>query len=247
MSNSNDLFNQQLLLANNEYAREGEQLDNTQYCFQKESDFLRLFSNGDMRSLDVFKSEREKFVQTLATSKNRSYKNNLIVFVTHLTRAAIDAGCNPNEMTNLMSNIIKEVENYSVSLDKEIIFEVETKILLVFIRKIKQNRVKGLSKTSQLIIHYIQENLSEPIGLSDLAVHCGRHPNYISALFKRETNKNIHRYILEERIKKAKHFIRHTDYLFVEIAQLCGFESQSYFSVQFKKIVGCTPKTYRNN
>ncbi|WP_208585714.1 AraC family transcriptional regulator [Gracilibacillus suaedae] len=220
--------------------------ENIHYCFDTESDFLRLFRNGDMRSIELLKNNRENFVQTLATSKNRSLKNNLIVLVANLTRAAIESGCNPNEMVLLMTSTVKDIENRVTAFDKEVFFELETKILLIFIRKIKQNRMKGLSKPSRMIVHYVQEHLSQQITLNDLALYCGRHPNYLSALFKRETNKNIQSYILEERINKAKYLIKHSDYLFVEIAHLCGFESQSYFTVQFKKIVGCTPKEYRN-
>jgi AraC-like DNA-binding protein len=216
------------------------------YCFDTESDFIRLFRNGDMRSLELLKNDRENFVQTLAASKNRSLKNNLIVLVANLTRAAVESGCNPNEMVLLMANTVKDIENRATSLDKEVFFELETKILLIFIRKVKQNRVKGLSKPSRMIVHYVQEHLSEQITLKNLALYCGRHPNYLSTLFKRETNKTIQSYILEERINKAKYLTKHSDYLFVEIAHLCGFESQSYFTVQFKRMVGCTPKEYRN-
>ncbi len=220
--------------------------DNSHYCFETVAEFLRLFRNGDMRSLELFKNGRESFVQTLATSKNRNLRNNLIVLVSNITRTAIEAGCNPKEMVLLMENTVKDLENRLTPIDKEAFFELETKILLIFIRKIKQKRVEGLSKTSWMIVNYVQEHLSENITLDALALYCGRHPNYLSALFKRETNKNIQNYILEERIKKAKHLITYSDYLFIDIAHLCGFESQSYFTVQFKKMVGCTPKEYRN-
>ena len=33
----------------------------------------------------------------------------------------------------------------------------------------------------------------------------------------------------------------------IEIANLCGFEDQSYFTKVFKNIVGITPKKYREN
>ncbi|MGP4038717.1 helix-turn-helix domain-containing protein [Gracilibacillus sp. D59] len=220
--------------------------DNRNDSFETEAEFLWLFRNGDMRSLELLKNDRESFVHTLATSKSRSLKNNLIVLVTNLTSSAIEVGCNPKEMFLLRENTVKELESRTTPIDKEIFFELVTKVLLVYIRKIKQNKVKGLSKTSLEIVHYVQEHLAQNITLEDLAEYCGRHPNYLSALFKRETNKNIKSYILEERIKKAKHLIKHSDLLFVEIAHLCGFESQSYFTVQFKKMVGSTPKEYRN-
>lgn len=248
MKDINDSFNLRYLSVNNNLRQDYLLSEsNISHSFSKEVEFLTLFRNGDWGSVEFYKKYREKFFQKLAQSKNRCVKNNLIVLVANLTLVAVEAGCNPQEMALLKEKIVREIENRQAPINKEILVEIELKVILLIFRKIKQNKVKGLSKPSLMIVNYVQEHLSQQIALEDLALHCGRHPNYLSALFKRETNKNIQQYILEERIKKAKHLIKHSDNLFVEIAHLCGFESQSYFTVQFKKIVGCTPKEYRKH
>ena len=46
---------------------------------------------------------------------------------------------------------------------------------------------------------------------------------------------------------KSKALLRQPGVPIAEIAGLCGFEDQSYFTRVFKKQTGISPKQYRNN
>ena len=50
---------------------------------------------------------------------------------------------------------------------------------------------------------------------------------------------------LNEAVDEAKKLLRTTDRSVSDIAVDCGFESFSYFSTVFKKVVGITPVQYR--
>lgn len=52
-------------------------------------------------------------------------------------------------------------------------------------------------------------------------------------------------YITKKRIEKAKHLLETTDKSLVEISEMTGFASQSYFSTAFKTSVGMTPSQYK--
>ena len=52
-------------------------------------------------------------------------------------------------------------------------------------------------------------------------------------------------YVREFRLEKAKIFLRQTDRSIGEIAELSGFNSQSYFARCFKAATGVSPKQYR--
>lgn len=214
-----------------------------EYPVRKEKEFLELFKNGDVRSMDAYFDFRIAASLNKSSSNLRSQKNTLIVLVTTLAREAIEAGCNPEESTSLRDAIIKDIEAFN---DPKKIFEVEVRIVNHFLKKIQRNRSEGLTRITKTIVNYVHNNLDDQITLNDLAKHCGRHPNYISALFKREKNMTIQQFIIEERIKKAKYLIKNSSLFLVEIAHLCGFENQSYFSYQFKNKVGCTPQEFRN-
>ena len=49
------------------------------------------------------------------------------------------------------------------------------------------------------------------------------------------------------RVEKSKRLLRDTELPIVEIANLTGFEDQSYFTKQFKAETGLSPKEFREN
>lgn len=95
-------------------------------------------------------------------------------------------------------------------------------------------------------IEYIEENLGEPITLSQIAVHVNFSKNYFSMLFKQNVGENLMDYIARARINKAKELLVNSNDKIYEIAESVGFESQHYFNRLFKSLVGVTPTEYRN-
>jgi YesN/AraC family two-component response regulator len=71
------------------------------------------------------------------------------------------------------------------------------------------------------------------------------NPSYLSALFKKEMNMNLSVYITKIRMKKALEYITAGTHKISEIAEMTGYQTPAYFSEQFKKEYGCTPKDYR--
>lgn len=51
--------------------------------------------------------------------------------------------------------------------------------------------------------------------------------------------------VIESRLLYASELLRETDLSVNEIAEMCGYESDSYFMRQFKQRRGCTPTDYR--
>ena len=54
-----------------------------------------------------------------------------------------------------------------------------------------------------------------------------------------------HSYLTDRRIEKAKSWILERRRPLAEIALLCGFSFQAYFTKWFKRLVGVTPREYR--
>ena len=51
--------------------------------------------------------------------------------------------------------------------------------------------------------------------------------------------------VIESRLICAADMLKNTDHSVTEIAELCGYDSESYFMRQFKLHKGCTPSEYR--
>ncbi len=98
------------------------------------------------------------------------------------------------------------------------------------------NKIKGI----------INERYMEDISISGISEEIYLTPNYVSLIFKRETNMTITEYITGIRMMKAKELLMTTDLKVQEIAELVGYENPHYFSTVFKKQTGVHPMKYRS-
>lgn len=106
----------------------------------------------------------------------------------------------------------------------------------------------GLSEHQRLeVLDYINEHLNQDIRLADLAKLLGISQFHFSRLFKQSVGTAPYQYLLQQRIERAKQLLKKTDRSIVEIAFLCGFNSHSHLSQQFRQFTGVTPKAYRAN
>jgi len=97
------------------------------------------------------------------------------------------------------------------------------------------------------VIDYINDYLAEEIKLSDLAELLGMSQFHFSHLFKQSMGVPPHQYVIQQRVERAKQFLKQTELSITEIAFLCGFNSHSHLSKWFRQLTGMTPKAYRVN
>lgn len=96
------------------------------------------------------------------------------------------------------------------------------------------------------VLDYIEVNLAEKIQLEDLAKISGMSVFYFARQFKQSMQIQPHQYVLRRRIERAKLLLRHPDYSITRIATECGFANPSHLSRHFHKIVGMSPREFRN-
>lgn len=95
------------------------------------------------------------------------------------------------------------------------------------------------------VLEYINEHLNQDIKLADLAQLIGISQFHFSHLFKQSLGMAPYQYLLQQRIERAKQLLKQTERSIMEIAFLCGFNSHSHLSQQFRRLTGMTPKAYR--
>ena len=93
--------------------------------------------------------------------------------------------------------------------------------------------------------NYIRSHLDENLTRESLAAMVYLTPDYLSHLFKRETGFSLTNYIIYERIEEAKRLLAGTSQNISDIATRCGFQNISYFSKQFRRFTGVTPREFR--
>ncbi len=97
----------------------------------------------------------------------------------------------------------------------------------------------------QRVFQHIRENIARDLSVSELAQTVGMSQYYFSKLFKMSTGTTPHQYVMRQRVERAQEYLRETRTALAEIATLVGFETQSHFTSVFRRLVGATPKHYR--
>lgn len=97
------------------------------------------------------------------------------------------------------------------------------------------------------VLEYINEHLDQDIKLADLAQLLGVSQFHFSHIFKQSIGISPYQYLLQQRIERAKQLLKQSDQSIMDIALMCGFNSHSHLSKQFRQSTGMTPKAYRMN
>ena len=89
----------------------------------------------------------------------------------------------------------------------------------------------------QIAGEFLTEDLEEELELSK---------SYINASFKKYTGRAPIDFFINLKMQEACKLLKSTDLYIVEISQKLGYDDPYYFSRIFKKVMGVSPKEYRN-
>jgi len=91
----------------------------------------------------------------------------------------------------------------------------------------------------------IRESLAEEIPLSRLASECGISVGHFLRAFRISTGFSPHRWLLMERVNRAKELLRDQRLALKDVAHLCGFANQSHLTRIFAAFTGYPPGEWR--
>ncbi|MBQ8686056.1 MAG: helix-turn-helix transcriptional regulator [Clostridia bacterium] len=95
--------------------------------------------------------------------------------------------------------------------------------------------------------YFVSKNYNIEINIADFAKqHNISHDTFIRKC-KEETGYTPSAYILKKRLDISKHLLSTSNFTIYQIAQMCGFISAAYFTMQFKKREKITPSQFRQS
>ncbi len=107
---------------------------------------------------------------------------------------------------------------------------------------------KGKERLIAPAVEYIHKNYTkESLSVNGLAKLCDITPEYFRSIFKSRFGRSPIKYINELKISRAKELLASRLYSVNDVAFLSGFSDSSHFSREFKKLVGISPNTYKEN
>lgn len=91
----------------------------------------------------------------------------------------------------------------------------------------------------------IEERLTEPLRVEELAREACLSPFHFSRMFKQATGMAPHAYLVARRLERARKMLAETTLPLTDIARRSGFSTQAHFCNVFRAHTGITPNAFR--
>ncbi len=123
-------------------------------------------------------------------------------------------------------------------------------ILYAILSDVQQNAAKGylpspVRSQAAFAAAYLREHLSDPtLTVQQVSSLLGISPEYFRKRFRSVLGSSPRQYLMEARMEKARELLLSREFSVGTVSRLCGYENESYFSSEFRRLVGCTPTEY---
>jgi AraC family transcriptional regulator len=104
----------------------------------------------------------------------------------------------------------------------------------------------GLAAWQQVVVAaYIRKHIGDSITVRALASFVYLSSHCFCRAFKRSFGITPHRYLVQQRIERAKALLASSVWSITEIGYALGFRQTSSFSATFRQLTGMTPNEFR--
>jgi AraC family transcriptional regulator len=97
------------------------------------------------------------------------------------------------------------------------------------------------------VLEYIDTNLGKNITLSELAGVVNMSLYYFAVLFRQSAGLSPHRYVLNQRVERAKELLLDPKLSVLDVSINVGFEHQNNFARAFRRVIGVSPTEFRRD
>ncbi|HVZ41711.1 MAG TPA: AraC family transcriptional regulator [Candidatus Kapabacteria bacterium] len=116
-------------------------------------------------------------------------------------------------------------------------------------------RLPGIRRSTRMEVYrrlsraydFIEANLCQPIGLSEIAREAALSPHHFLRLFRQAFGCTPHQHRTQRRMQQARLLLEHSDRPVTDICFELGFESPTSFSLLFRRHTGLSPSAYRRS
>ncbi len=151
--------------------------------------------------------------------------------------------------------LVEEIEALSRSysdgggLDQQILDLRVTAVLLALVKRAceasENLRISTAERYVREAERYVRECFAEIASLQEIAEHVGLSESHLRHLFRSRRKRSLVGYVREVRLNRAKVLLTTSPHGLKQIAGMCGFADEYYFSAVFRKVVKMPPGQYR--
>ncbi len=111
----------------------------------------------------------------------------------------------------------------------------------------QKNSISTEDVRLEMAIQFIKDNIFNKIDSGDVARKTYLSQRQLDRIFQKKLSVSVTEFMLEQKCDTAKHLLISTSLPLKDISEKLNFSTPSYFSFFFKKRVGISPQTFRDN
>lgn len=157
------------------------------------------------------------------------------------------SSCSSNQMNYLFDQLFRVLDG-SYSLGNFIyLSQILSVILSEAYHREQENGMVEQNKHVTNIIKYMHQHIGENLSMERICEEVKLSKSYVNAIFFKCTKHAPMEFFTDLKMREACRMLRSTNLYVYEIAQQLGYKDPYYFSRLFKKVVGISPKEYKND
>lgn len=216
------------------------------------------------KKIYLTKEREQKFKEAIDAQNNEAAKRMIQIIFDDLSNHSVSVNQFKewHELISILSGSIKNIGGninelkmnslniYDYFNECKNLYEMKERFFALldrYFNYIEEYRLKRYGIEIGKTIQYLHLHYRDAIKLNEVAQYIGINDSYLCKLFKKEMGKNFTNYLNEIRIQKAKELLLESNEPIYAIAELVGYNSESYFSRTFKKLENMSPKAYRRS
>ena len=146
------------------------------------------------------------------------------------------------QFQNYYSNIC----NLNASRTVDVCYKILCSAIMSRRENIQNEEVKYFKEYMSVAVAYIEEHLNdEDLSIVSVAAHVYLNPVYFGRVFKNTFHMTFKKYLLKQRMEKAKQLLEKGEESIGNICNQVGINNPSYFSHVFKQYTGVLPSEYK--
>ena len=214
-----------------------------EYPYELEKDLIDSILSGQT---DLAIENTTKLIDTFSIMSSgdiESIKSNTLWLFAIIIRAATENDNNIEQLLDTNLDIINRLNELNSFTD---VLELSKNIVGIVTRNMLTSIYNGNSQVITRALRYINRNYKEKITLKDIEANLHVNASYFSTLFKQEMGLTFTDYLNSLKVQYACSLLENTNLSIIDVSLSAGFDDQSYFTKVFKKIMGTTPKAWKN-
>lgn len=152
------------------------------------------------------------------------------------------------EMKEKFQNYYFNLENLNAARTVDVCYRILCDAIETRTEEAAKDETGYFKEYMSEAVAYIKEHLrDEDLSIVSVASHIYLNPVYFGRVFKNTFHMTFKKYVMQQRMEKAKELLENGEGSIAEICDAVGIPNSSYFSHLFKQHTGKLPSEYRKD